>query len=55
MLLAKVVGTLVATRKEYTLENWSERYEYPFELALDIKVLVGGKDNVKGIIQIETF
>lgn len=37
------------TRKEYTLENWSERYEYPFELALDIKALVGGKDNVAGI------
>ena len=40
------------TRKEYTLENWDERYEYPFELALDVKVLVGGKDNVKGITQV---
>lgn len=37
------------TRKEYTIENWEEYYEYPHELALDIKVLVGGKDNVKGI------
>jgi 5'-3' exonuclease len=37
------------TRKEYTLENWSERYEYPFEMALDVKALVGGKDNVVGI------
>lgn len=37
------------TRKEYTLDNWEERYEYPFDLALDIKVLVGGKDNVSGI------
>jgi len=40
------------TRKEYTLDNWSERYDYPFEMALDIKVLVGGKDNVKGITQV---
>ena len=37
------------TRKEYTLDNWDERYEYPFEMALHIKVLVGGKDNVQGI------
>lgn len=40
------------TRKEYTLENWGERYEFPFEMALDIKVLVGGKDNVAGIPQV---
>jgi 5'-3' exonuclease len=37
------------TRKEYTLENWEEFYEYPHDMALDIKVLVGGKDNVTGI------
>jgi DNA polymerase-1 len=37
------------TRKEYTLDNWHEYYEYPHDLALHIKVLVGGKDNVKGI------
>jgi len=37
------------TRKEYTLENWEEHYEYPHEMALSIKVLVGGKDNVIGI------
>lgn len=37
------------TRKEYTLENWNEHYEYPHEMALSIKVLVGGKDNVTGI------
>jgi 5'-3' exonuclease len=37
------------TRKEYTLENWDERYEYPHEMSLCIKVLVGGKDNVTGI------
>jgi len=37
------------TRKEYTLENWGEFYEYPHDMALDIKVLVGGKDNVTGI------
>lgn len=37
------------TRKEYKLENWHEYYEYPHDIALDIKVLVGGKDNVSGI------
>lgn len=37
------------TRKEYSLENWDEHYEYPHDIALDIKVLVGGKDNVTGI------
>lgn len=37
------------TRKEYTLKNWHEHYEYEHALALDIKVLVGGKDNVVGI------
>lgn len=40
------------TRKEYRLDNWNERYSYPHELALDIKVLVGGKDNVQGIPQV---
>jgi 5'-3' exonuclease len=37
------------TRKEYSLENWDEYYEYPHDIALDVKVLVGGKDNVTGI------
>ena len=37
------------TRKEYKLDNWHETYEYPHEMALSIKVLVGGKDNVTGI------
>lgn len=37
------------TRKEYYLKNWEERYPFPFEQALDVKVIVGGKDNVKGI------
>lgn len=37
------------TRKEYTLDNWNEYYEYPHEISLDIKVLVGGKDNVAGV------
>ena len=37
------------TRKEYTLDNWEEFYEYPHDMALDVKVLVGGKDNVAGI------
>lgn len=38
------------TRKEYKLDNWHETYEYPHSMALDIKVLVGGKDNVTGIV-----
>lgn len=42
------------TRKEYTLENWDEFYEYPHDNALDIKVLVGGKDNVTGIPMVGT-
>ena len=37
------------TRKEYRLDNWDEYYEYPHDMALSIKVLVGGKDNVVGI------
>jgi len=37
------------TRKEYRLDNWSEYYEYTHDMALGIKVLVGGKDNVTGI------
>lgn len=37
------------TRKEYRLDNWGQFYDYPHELSLDMKVLVGGKDNVTGI------
>lgn len=37
------------TRKEYKLDNWHTYYEYPFEYALDVKALMGGKDNVLGI------
>lgn len=37
------------TRKEYKLDNWDEYYEYPHDMALGIKALVGGKDNVVGI------
>lgn len=37
------------TRKEYSIFNWTDHYSYPFNKALDIKVLVGGKDNVFGI------
>ena len=40
------------TRKEYTLDNWNEHYEFPLEHLLSIKVLQGGKDNVKGIEQV---
>ena len=49
LLMPNVHRFSYVTRKEYTLDNWDERYEYPFEMALDIKVLVGGKDNVAGI------
>lgn len=49
LLTDKVHRFSYVTRKEYTLENWHERYDYPHEMALDIKVLVGGKDNVTGI------
>ena len=37
------------TRKEYTFDNFEEQHGYPLEYAVDIKVLEGGKDNVKGI------
>lgn len=37
------------TRKEYTLENWNDFYEYSHDLALHVKILVGGKDNVQGV------
>jgi DNA polymerase-1 len=37
------------TRKEYGIANWHETYDYPHDMALSIKVLVGGKDNVTGI------
>jgi 5'-3' exonuclease len=49
LLMPNVHRFSYVTRKDYTLDNWNERYEYPFEMALDIKVLVGGKDNVAGI------
>lgn len=50
LLLTKNVHRFsYVTRKEYKIENWDEYYEYPHDMALDIKVLVGGKDNVTGI------
>jgi len=49
LLMPNVHRFSYVTRKEYTLENWSEYYEYPHEMALSVKVLVGGKDNVSGI------
>jgi 5'-3' exonuclease len=49
LLMPNVHRFSYVTRKEYTLENWNEFYEYPHDIALDIKVLVGGKDNVSGI------
>lgn len=35
--------------KEVRLDNWSEHYLYEPSQHLDIKVLVGGEDNIKGI------
>ena len=49
LLTDKVHRFSYVTRKEYRLDNWDEYYEYPHDLALDIKVLVGGKDNVTGV------
>lgn len=49
LLTSKIHRFSYVTRKDYTVDNWGERYEYPFDMALDIKVLVGGKDNVSGI------
>lgn len=49
LLMPNVHRFSYVTRKEYALDNWDEFYEYPHENALDIKVLVGGKDNVTGI------
>jgi 5'-3' exonuclease len=49
LLMPNVHRFSYVTRKEYKLENWDERYEYSFDIALDVKALVGGKDNVKGI------
>ncbi len=37
------------TRKEYKYDNWHEYYDYPLSMALDIKALVGGKDNIVGV------
>jgi len=49
LLMPNVHRFSYVTRKDYTLNNWEERYDYPFEMSLHIKVLVGGKDNVTGI------
>lgn len=49
LITEKVSRFSFVTRKEYTLDNWSERFEYPIDAALDNKVLIGGKDNVAGI------
>jgi 5'-3' exonuclease len=49
LLTDKIHRFSYVTRKEYRLDNWDEYYEYPHDLALDIKVLVGGKDNVTGV------
>ena len=49
LLMPNVHRFSYVTRKEYTLDNWDEHYEYPHEYLLGIKVLVGGKDNVAGI------
>jgi len=42
---------IAAYLTEYIYKDveWHDTYEYPHEMALSIKVLVGGKDNVTGI------
>lgn len=41
------------TRKEYTVDNWSEHYNFPIEKFLSFKVISGDKgDNIKGFNQI---
>lgn len=38
------------TRKEITLKNWNEHYDYPVEAHISIKVLQGDKgDNIPGV------
>jgi len=49
LLMLNVHRFSYVTRKEYTLDNWSEHYEYNHDMLLGVKVLVGGKDNVTGI------
>ena len=49
LLMPNVHRFSYVTRKEYRLDNWNEHYEYPHEMALGVKVLVGGKDNVAGV------
>jgi 5'-3' exonuclease len=49
LLMDNVHRFSYVTRKEYRLDNWDEYYDYPHDMALGIKVLVGGKDNVTGI------
>jgi len=49
LLTDKVHRFSFVTRKEYTRENFETHYPYPLDKALDIKALVGGKDNVVGI------
>lgn len=52
LITDKISRFSYVTRKEYTLENWNEHYEFPLEHLLSIKVLQGGKDNVQGIEQV---
>ena len=49
LLNEKVHRFSYVTRKEYRVDNWHDHYDFPHDLLLDIKVLQGGKDNVKGI------
>lgn len=49
LLRSNVSRFSFVTRKEYTLNNWGEHYDYPHYLALDVKAICGGKDNIKGI------
>jgi len=45
----KICRFSYVTRKEYTYANWNDHYDFSHDILLDIKVLQGGKDNVKGV------
>lgn len=37
------------SRKEFSINNWGEHYDYPFDKHLSVKCLVAGEDNIKGV------
>lgn len=50
LLLKENVSRFAYTsRKEFSLDNWDEHYDYTFDKHLSIKCLVAGEDNIKGV------